>query len=71
MSHVTGSDIQRWNYCLEKAQRLGITVIPDGDVFRVSSPKSNYGLIVDVESVFQFLCGFEWGVEVGKMEVLG
>jgi hypothetical protein len=64
---VTGSDIQKFQYCVKKAEQSDIKIVADYDGFIMirNSDNAHLGKIKTLESMFQYLCGYEAGLDKG------
>jgi len=65
MCDVTGADIQRYNYCVAKAKDNDIDVIVQHEGFLLTrnSDRATLGKIKTVGELFQYLCGYEAGLD--------
>jgi len=59
---MNGADVQRYEYALEKVQKMGLSIEVIGDRISLYNIKNNevYGLFDTVNDLFYFVCGFEW-----------
>jgi hypothetical protein len=70
MKDVTASDIQKFRYCEQKANDNDIEIIVEfeGFVLTKKSDYANLGKISTVEGLFQYLCGYEAGLDKGLVD---
>jgi hypothetical protein len=70
MKDVTGGDIQKFRYCKQKAYDNDIELIVEfeGFVLIRESDHANLGKVPTVEGLFQYLCGYEAGLERGLVD---
>ena len=59
---MNGADVQRYEYAVEKVQKMGLSIEVIGDRISLYNIKNNevYGLFDTVNDLFHFVCGFEW-----------
>ena len=63
--NTTGFDINQYNRTLEIAEEIGITVEIAGDYFVISNDNSLYVHVNNVNELFNFITGYEWGKNAG------
>ena len=70
MKDVTGSDIQKFQYCEQKAHNSDIKIVVeyDGFVLTRRSDRNILGKIPTVDGLFQYLCGYETGLDKGLVD---
>ena len=70
MYETTGSDIQQYEYVLTKAKNNDISITPAGHHFlMVRIPnKATLGKFLTVGEMFQYLCGYEAGLDRGLID---
>lgn len=72
---VTGFDIQQWETCQRYAGELGLEVFAAGDSLVIEKKfdgtlrEKCLGYFENVNEVFNYLCGYDAGVEAGKLMV--
>jgi hypothetical protein len=70
MKDVTGGDIQKFQYCEQKAHNSDIKIVVEyeGFVLTRNSDHAILGKIPTVEGLFQYLCGYETGLDKGLLD---
>ena len=70
LNGTTGADIQKYNYCTIKAKQNDIEIIVEhgGFVLTRNSDSATLGKIETVEGMFQYLCGYEVGLDKGLVD---
>jgi len=61
---MDGFDIQKYNTVIKKLEELGLDIELRGEVIRLYRSGDNrkyYGGFLDVDILYHFLCGYEWG----------
>ena len=63
MNKTTGSDIQNYSYCRQKAEENGIEIIVEhsGFIMKRKYDGAMLGKVETVRDVFHYLCGYESG----------
>ena len=66
---ATGYDIQKYIYCMEKVKKNSLTNTINGDKISLfSEDKLILGSFENIDDLFEFLCGYEYGYDKGKAE---
>lgn len=70
MGCITGSDIQEYNYTVEKAKQndLEVIVCMSGFRLRRNSDGAGLGNFTTVDAMFQYVCGYETGLDKGLVD---
>lgn len=59
---MNGWDIQKYQRCVEIATSYGLKLIPKNEaIFIKGKYGKSYGALQNIDAVFGFLCGYDWG----------
>jgi|PlaIllAssembly_1097288.scaffolds.fasta_scaffold2471412_2 hypothetical protein len=60
---MTGRDAQKYEYTKEKLKSIGLELSTHYESFKITSlySRGSYGLFPNLDAVFDFACGFEYG----------
>ena len=65
---MTGYDFKKYKLCVKKCNEnvLDLGVIGDDFVISKRNDNTSFGRFANIQNVFDFLCGYEWGIETIK-----
>jgi len=60
---MNGYDVSKYEYVKKKAETLKLKIVPKSEVlYLYTKTGSNRGVFPNVDELYGFLCGYEWGI---------